>query len=135
MRRLLRQLTSVSLVASLLAWFPSGATGSVVCFEPDGSVRLEAGVSCCAPGDAASVGEQRTDRVTEDECGACFDVQLGGPTGHLATSVARVSPPLLAVLAPDAACFPARPSSRAAATRARAERTPASPQRPTVLPN
>ncbi len=109
MRTLFRHLTSLYLVTSLLAWLPAGANGTVLCFEPDGTVCIEDGSVCCSTSRASSVRALAPSAAEADACGPCIDVQLGGQTGRPAPVVSSVPAPAATPLLPAAATFVAAP--------------------------
>lgn len=94
----LRYLTNLYLVTTLLAWFPTGARGAVLCLEPNGRIAFEPRDICCATPAAYSTGDvtpQGPD-VAPDACGPCLDIHLGGSDGRIAPGQDTVlRPPLV----------------------------------------
>ena len=100
MRTLARRATSLYLVMSLLAWFPMGAKGAVLCLEPNGRVVVEAGRDCCVASAAYSADQEAIGGfdVEPGSCGPCVDIQLGSSAATAARTAVGVARPLPASL-------------------------------------
>ena len=97
----MRYLLCLYLVTSLLAWFPKGPRGAVLCFETTGRVVVEEATACCWDR-AASEKDQDSSaslNAIPDACGPCVDVQLGSCESGLV----RGSTPVMRPLSADAA--------------------------------
>jgi hypothetical protein len=128
MRTILRHLTSLYLIASALSWFPAGAVGSVLCFEPSGRVAVEQGAApCCDSVGRSAAPASGVGGMVSDACGPCVDIRLGAPEGRVSHSSARVQPPSQTVHAfpsnPAFDLLPAIPDHAMACVRLPAPRT------------
>lgn len=137
MRTFFRHLTSLYLATSLFAWLPASAHGTVLCFEPDGTVCIEVGSACCRTSPASDPRELSTSDAASDPCGPCADLQLGGHAGRPASGTASVpAPSLTASWLPSGVLAPPPPRACLAAA---ADAAPPSPRpgllRSTILRN
>ena len=92
MRTFVRQLICIYLVTSLLASFPMGARGAVLCLEASGSISVEESAVCCTPASAYVNAPEASDAVgVPDTCGPCADIQLGHSDGGVVCSQGSAS--------------------------------------------
>ena len=97
----LRCLTSLYLVASLLACLPVGARGAALCLESGGRIVIEQSTACCMDQTAYENGFGSSGDLGEapDACGPCVDIQLRGSEAGTARGATSVDRPLAATLA------------------------------------
>ena len=140
MRTPIRHATSLYLLTSLLAWFPMGAKGLVLCLEPNGRVVLEAWRDCCVARAAYSADNEAIGGfdVGPSSCGPCVDIQLGSAAARAvrtAVGVARPLPASLASVCPgELAALIISPPQLASSPRSNLRSTD-SPIRTTILRN